>query len=721
MPSPTRNQLSFERPGSGDLWGALAAAAVLLPQAMAFGVTLYAIAGRDASSGAYAGLVGTAVLCVLSGFAGATRGLISAPTGPVLVLLGGALGGLVASDLDTIGVALGLSVTIALTGVLQFLIGASGGGRLIKYIPFPVVSGFMTGSAILMITSQIEPLRGSGAGQAWSGWIWLPGATALVTIAAARVIPRFAVQIPGPIAGLIAGAAVFHLLALMHGGTLPAAWMIGALPSIELSLPDVSFAILEALPWRVIAPAAAALAILASLDTLLTAVVADVQTGTRHDSRRELMGQGAGQMVSGLLGGMAGAGTTAATVIAIKSGGGRWVTLSTGVFFALLTAYAGDLTRALPIGALAGVIIAVAFDVADRDILTWLRRARIRQDAAIAILVTLITVLYDLMIAVAVGVLIAIVLFIRDQIRAPVVHRRSLATEMRSILSRPADERALLDAHGERIIVYELRGNLFFGTADRLLDELGQDLEQANWIIVDLRKVTRIDLTALKFFQQIANRLHAHGGQLLCCELHHGTGIDGSLSDAFRMAGGKQGAPVLTFNGRDEALEFAENALLEALATTPTQVDDVVALADNRACAYLNAAQIEALQGRLGSRDIAAGERLFGSGDSGTELYLVARGKVEIRVATTRHHYKRLALYGAGGFFGELALLKSGARAADAIAISNTRCWILERSTFETVKRDEPALAIALLAAICDTLVSNQRWSTAELSRLSEW
>ncbi len=711
----------LEAPRAGDAWGGLAAAAVLLPQAMAFGVTLYATAGFDASAGAYAGLVGTALMCLISGVAGGTRGLISAPTGPTLVLLGGAAAGLVASGLDATGVALGLAITVALTGALQFAIGASGGGRLIKYIPFPVVSGFMTGSAILMITSQLAPLSGGGAGPAWVDWIWLPAAAALVTIAGTRLVPRFLPQVPGPIAGLILGTLVFHLVALGNDAALPGAWVIGTLPGLSGAMPDVPLSALGALPWGVIVPAATALAVLASLDTLLTAVVADVATSTRHDSRREMMGQGLGQIGIALAGGMAAAGTTAATVIAIKSGGGRWVGAAAGLFFLALTAFAGEAGRLLPIGALAGVIIAVAFDVADRDILTWARGGRTRQDAAIAILVTLITVLYDLMVAVGVGVAIAIGLFIREQITAAVVHRRSSAVEMRSLRARPDRERELLERHGQRIIVYELRGNLFFGTADRLIDELGDDLQGPNWVILHLRRVSRIDLTAIKFLQQIANRLHRAGGTLLFSELHQGTGIQGTLAEAFRSTSEKQAAPVLTFNSRDEALEYAEDALLTELEYSPTRIDDRVALADNALCRHLDAGQVAALESVLGTRSVGAGEHLFHSGDSGDEIYLVESGQIEIRVATTEHHYRRLAIYGAGSFFGELALLKSGPRAADAVATAASTCRILQRERFLRFRDEQPALAIGLLTAICDTLVANQRWSTRELRRLSEW
>ncbi|MEQ8492939.1 MAG: SulP family inorganic anion transporter, partial [Gammaproteobacteria bacterium] len=441
-------------PRAGDLWGGLAAAAILLPQAMAFGVTLYALAGLDAAAGAYAGLVGTAMLCLASGLAGGTQGLITAPTGPTLVLLGSAVAGLAANGLAAGGIALGLAVTIALSGMLQLAIGASGGGRLVKYIPFPVVSGFMTGSALLMIEAQLAPLAGGEVPPAWGAWWWLPALAAAVTIAGVRLAPRLLPRVPGPIAGLVLGTVVFHALAALHGGGAPpSGWMIGAVPGFGAAGLGFDAAALGSLPWTVIVPAAVALAVLASLDTLLTAVVADVATGRRHDSRRELVGQGLGQVGAAALGGMAGAGTTAATVVAIKSGGGRWVGVAAGLVFLLVTAVAGDAGRLLPVGALAGVILAVAVDVADRDILTWARDGRTRQDAAIAVLVTLITVLYDLMIAVGVGIAIAVALFIREQIAAPVVHRRSTAAETRSIRSRSEAERALLDTHGARIVI----------------------------------------------------------------------------------------------------------------------------------------------------------------------------------------------------------------------------------------------------------------------------
>lgn len=689
---------------------------------MAIGVTLFAVAAGDAASGAYAGLVTTAALCLMAGLVGGAPGVISAPTGPALVLLASALAALIAQGLQGPGLMVGLAMVIVLAGVLQFLIGLSGGGRLIKYIPSPVISGFMTGSALLMIKSQTTALAGAGAGADWQDWRWLPAAAALITIAGVRLVPRFAPRVPAPIAGLALGTLAFHGLVAIHGGTAPAPWLIGKLAGFQGDALGLPLAGLSSLPYRVMLPSAAALAVLAALNTLLTAVVADAVTGLRHDSRRALMGQGLGMIASALTGGIAGSGTTAATIVAVRSGGTHWVSMAVAVLFVILIVFAGEAGRVLPIGALAGVIIAVAFDVADRDILVWARQRRTRQDAMIAVLVTGITVFYNLVAAVGGGVAIAILLFIREQIATPIVARRSSAREARSIKARPEAERALIEQHGERVVIFELRGNLFFGTTDRLIDEVGPALNGPNWVILHLRKVTHIDLTAVKLLQQVANRLHEHGGLLLFCELHAETGVGEDFEQALRLISDKRSnAPVRTFNGRDEALEFAENALLEALDYSRTRIDDAVALASNTIVRYLNAAQIDLLVRHLEPRHLQQGSNLFTEGAPGDELYLVMCGQVDIQLRTTAHHYKRLAIYGAGSFFGELALLKKGPRAAHAVAAAPTDLLVLSVNAFEGLKRDESALAIALLTAICDTLVNNQRWSTRELQRLSEW
>ena len=321
---------------TGDLWGGLAASAVVLPQAMAFGVALLSPGGFDASQGAIAGLLGAAIVCMVSGIFGGTRGLISAPTGPTLVLLGGALASLSQAGVSGGPLLINLAMVIICTGLFQIFIGLSGGGRLIKYIPYSVISGFLTGSAILMIMSQVEPLSGKIDNISWESWRWLPLVTAIVTLIATYLGPRYIKKLPGTIAGLLVGTLVFHLAAIFNPADIPGKWLIGELPKIDSVSLELSLDMLSSLSWAIIIPAALALSILASLDTLLTAVIADVNTGLRHNANLEMTGQGIGQIITGICGGMAAAGTTGATVVAVKSGGRRWAGVVAGLTFFIL-------------------------------------------------------------------------------------------------------------------------------------------------------------------------------------------------------------------------------------------------------------------------------------------------------------------------------------------------------------------------------------------------
>lgn len=707
---------------TGDIWGGLAASAVVLPQAMAFGVALLSPLGIGTAQGALSGLLAAAMLCIASGVSGGTRGLISAPTGPCLILLAGAMIAIHSTGATGSVLLLNLVAIVVLAGIFQFILGLTGGGRLIKYIPYPVISGFMTGSAILMILSQIKPLTSHVDNEAWQMWHWLPLLAAGITYLAMYLAPKYIRWLPNTIAGIIIGTIAFHIITLMNPGPVPEIWLIGELPELNKPGYVLSFEYLNGLIWYTIVPAALALAVLASIDTLLTSVIADVTTGERHKANYELAGQGIGHVLSGLAGGMAGAGTTGATIVSVKSGGRRWSGFMAGIAILVIIFIAGKLVQVLPVSVLAGIILFVGIHMLDLDILAWFKDRRMWQDAGIAVLVIATTVFYDLMAAVGLGVIIAIILFIRSQIKAPVVHRRSTAHSMRSLHRRSAREREILEAHGDRIVLYELRGNLFFATADRLLEELMPDLDAPNYIILHMQRVAQVDLTAIKFLQQIESRLNKNHGALIFCNVHHGIGIGFNIQDVFKTMGREdQDSPVLTFNGKDEALEYAENMLLEELGEETTHISDIIPLSENELCRNLDEDKLYIFEKLLKEKKINRGEKLFFAGDASNELYLVMQGEIEIRLPTTKHHYKRLANYGPGTYFGELGLLKSGMRVADAIATYPGKLLLLSQEAFTTLSQEHPEIAVHLLKNLAETTVEHQRWSTAEIQRLSEW
>jgi CRP-like cAMP-binding protein len=293
---------------------------------------------------------------------------------------------------------------------------------------------------------------------------------------------------------------------------------------------------------------------------------------------------------------------------------------------------------------------------------------------------------------------------------------------MRSVRARAEEERNLLDAHGDLIVVYELRGTLFFATADRVFEELMVDLMRPAWVILNLRRVQQVDLTGAKILQQIATRLHAHGGQLVFCEVHAGAGLGHDVGKTLcQLSPGSADPGVLTFNGTDEALEYAEDALLKTLGTDAVDAQDQVEIADLDICDGMDAEDISELQRVLTARTVAADELVFRQGDHGRELYLVLSGEIDIRFATTRHHHKRLAKYGPGTVFGEVSFIEPGPRAADAVAVQESELRVLDREHFTELARGRPDVAISLLRSLARLQGDHLRWTAGELRRLAEW
>ncbi|MBI4861037.1 MAG: SLC26A/SulP transporter family protein [Candidatus Riflebacteria bacterium] len=712
------------RPLLNDTIAGLAAAIVVLPQAMAFGVALLSPFGFDASRGALAGLISAASLSLVSGLFGGTMGLVSAPCGPVFVLLLDTLGVLAARGVSGASLLLALTAILVLAGSILVAIGLSGGGRLIKYIPWPVMAGFMTGAAVLMIRSQIKPLTGGIAlSRLLHDWGWLPLAVAALTYAIMEWVPRRWPAVPPTVAGLFGGTLVFHCAIALGPGKAPESWIIGTLPGFGAV--DLSFSVggLAALPMSTLLSTALALAILAALDTLMNSVIADAETGVRHDARRELIGQGIGHIVAGLLGGTGGSGTTAATVVCVKTGGRRWAAVVTGATCVLLVLFFGGVGRWLAISVLAAIIIRAAIHMIVWDALTvWPRYSVNRVGSVVALTVAGVTVVEDMMLGVAVGVCLAILMFIRAQVKAPVIHRRSTGDRCRSLRSRKVEENRLLDSHGDRVVLYELRGNLMFATADRLFSELLPDLDRPAWVILQLRRVQLIDLTGLKILLQIAGRLHRNGGHLIFSEVHDGTGVRLDLARAMLTVGGQhEELSTPTFMASDEALEYAENALLAQLGMHPVGQTEGIDLAHTAVGRDLSPDQLVALRKYLGTRRVETGEVVFSRGQAGQELYFVVSGEIDIRIPTDDHRYTRVATYGPGTMFGEIAFLEPGPRSADAVAVLPGELSVLARSAFLELSTTAPEVAIALLMALARMEGASLRRANEELTHLSQW
>ncbi|MDP3138190.1 MAG: SulP family inorganic anion transporter, partial [Burkholderiaceae bacterium] len=360
---------------TGDLWGGLAAMLVALPASIAFGVTIYsAIAPAHAALGALAGIVGAAVIGLIASTLGGTDRLISAPCAPAAAVLSAFAIELVSDGVPAGNIILLLLMLGILTGGFQVLFGFVGIGRLIKYIPYPVVSGYLTGVGLIIIGSQISKLLGDNTATHWYqslftplNWDWQAVAVGCATILAMLFGPKLTRQVPGTILGIVAGLVTYFGLATQDASLLQMVnnpLIIGPLgASGEGYFASITGRWHEIGDLRLsqvaaLMGSALTLAVLLSIDTLKTCVVLDQMTRTQHDPNRELVAQGIANIASSSVGGVPGAGTMGATLVNLSSGAttrasGLVEGISALVFALLLSSFIAW----IPVAALAGILI----------------------------------------------------------------------------------------------------------------------------------------------------------------------------------------------------------------------------------------------------------------------------------------------------------------------------------------------------------------------------
>lgn len=390
----------FTQNPRGDLFGGITAAIVALPLALAFGIS--------SGAGPVAGLYGAIIVGFFAAIFGGTPTQISGPTGPMTVVMTAMTAHFVAEFPDQ-GLALAFT-TVFLGGCLQVVFGVLRLGKYIIMVPYPVISGFMTGIGVIIILLELGPLLGfASAGKISAAIAALPqqvthldGHALLIGLLTLGVIfgwrGNFNRIIPAPLVALIAATLVIEWV--FPGSSIE---RIGEIPS---SLPALQIPVLHFELMREMLVNALMLAILGSIDSLLTSLVADNVTGTHHESDRELIGQGIGNAVAGLFGGLPGAGATMRTLVNIRAGGNSPLSGVTHALVLLaIVAGLGFLFEEIPQATLAGVLIKVGIDIIDWPFLRRLHRLP-RFPVALMLLVLWLTVFVDLITAVFVGVFI---------------------------------------------------------------------------------------------------------------------------------------------------------------------------------------------------------------------------------------------------------------------------------------------------------------------------
>jgi SulP family sulfate permease len=721
---------------AGDFWGGLAAMLVALPSAIAFGVTIYAAIGPSyAALGAIAGILGTTALGLFAPALGGTNRLITAPCAPAAAVLSGFAIESVHQGVPAVSVVLLLTVLGLLTGIIQILFGRARIGSFIKYIPYPVVSGYLSGVGIIIIGSQLPKFLGAPEATDWwhalmspELWKWQGLTVGAVTTLVMVLAPKVTKLVPAAILGLVAGVLTYFGIALFDKSLLALAHN----PLIIGSLPGGSGGFVDAVTgrWREIGELklgqigallgpALTLAVLLSIDTLKTCVVLDAMTRSRHDSNRELSAQGVGNIASAFIGGMPGAGQMGATLVNLSSGGQTRVS---GVFEGVLALLAfvllGSLVAWIPVASLAGILIVVGVRMIDRHSLQLLTSPWTIFDFVVVAAVVATALSVSLIAASGIGITLAMLLFIREQLASTVIRRKSYGNQLFAKQRRSVAEMKVLEERGEQTVIVELQGSLFFGTKDQLYRAIEPELGKRTYFILDMRRVQGVDVSVAYVLAQIRDSVAERNGFLIFTDLPQSLPNGRNLVTFFeQMEITTRTERVKLFPEVDDALVWVEDQIL-GVDSQAREEETLLELNEMDLFKERKEETMTALEACLEKRSYVAGERIYSVGDTGDELFLIRRGSVRILLpmeGTAGHH---LVTFGRGDFFGGLSFLDQQRRSNVAVAYADTDLFVLRRESFEKLAEEHKRLALNLIEAIARVLAMRLRYSDMELEAL---
>ncbi len=477
----------------GDLTGGLVAGVVALPLALAFGV--------QSGMGAAAGLYGAIAVGIFAALFGGTETQASGPTGPMTVVSAALVAGaieLTGSLESAMGILL---LTFLLGGLIQIVFGLLKIAGYVRYFPYPVVSGFMSGVGLIIVILQLFPLVGLSSPKSTVAVIQdLPRmfteangyalALGALTIVIYYVFPKITKAIPSALVALIVASLAGYFLQwdVPIIGEIPS-----GLPSLQI---DTFFPVLPE-AYGIIVEYAVVLAVLGSIDSLLTSVIADNMTKTKHDSDRELIGQGIGNALAAIIGGIPGAGATKGTVVNINAGGRTRLSGALhGIFLLTVLLGLGKLAAHIPLAVLAGLLIPIGFKIIDFKGLRHLRVVP-RADAIVLIIVLLVTTFGSLINAVGIGIALASLLFMK---KSSDLARKGLDVGPVSDFdgAQPwQDEMDFYEKYKDKVIIKHLYGPFFFGFTSYFKDEIKNLGNGIKALIIRMDRVPYIDQSGL--------------------------------------------------------------------------------------------------------------------------------------------------------------------------------------------------------------------------------
>jgi sulfate permease, SulP family len=777
----------------GDISGALSAAIITLPMCVGYGIIVFAPLGNEyAPQAAMTGVYSAVFAGFLAAFFGGNPIQITGPKALLMFVQASLVSGMAAghelslSPYDRYLVIVGLaSVSVFIAGIFQILFAVLRFGDITKYVPHPVVAGFTNGIGILLIVSQFKPLFGTDASfieilKQTEAVRPLTAGVGLFTLAAILVSERFVKYVPASLVGLAVGTALYYGLAVFMPQT-PLGPLIGII-RFEWPRPDIFLQLfhLESVRkiWTFVPNlvlTGLVIGLLSAMETLLSSVTSDNLTGNRHNSKRELIGQGIGNIVTSCFGSLAAAGSVPRTMANFKAGGrtplsGMMCSISIFLTMMLL----GPLVGKIPLTVIAGILITVGFSLFDRWTVKFIRKLiknplnqpkEILVNLLVTLTVTVVTVSANMLVAVGTGMAIASALFV-SKMGKSVVKRRYFGNQFHSKKMRGPEHTELLENEGHRIVVFELQGPIFFGSAENLSKEVEQAMETAIYCILDMKRVNEIDSTGANILLQISRGIEKKGKYLLISHLRENRSLWEFLKvmDVIGMLG-----KDMFFSDTDRSLEWAEelmlvqvsrsdaylryflskiplrrlpkpfenscfrqsdtDALFQAEAFASPAKTDSISESDGAA---MNPEQMNIVKGftpeesahfrkALIRQIYRKGEAVFREGDTGKDLYLLARGSVTVKIRLKEsNRLKRLFTFTPGVTFGEVALLDGKPRSADVWAEEDAEVFRLSFDDFNALRKEKPEIVIKLLLNIAKEFSRNLRRISNEVRVLED-
>ncbi|MFI3332884.1 MAG: SulP family inorganic anion transporter [Rikenellaceae bacterium] len=488
----------------GDITGGIIVSIVALPLAIAFGIA----SGLGPENGLITAIIGGFIVSFLGG----SSVQVGGPTGSFIVIVFGIV--------QKYGVE-GLMIATCMAGVIMLIMGLLKAGTVIKFIPYPIIIGYTAGVAVTIFTIQIKDLLGLTLHSesadfigSWSGYIaaidTFTLSSVLVSVATILIIifaPRISRKLPGSLIAIVGVTAATYYLSKFAGVN-----DIETIGSFSGSLPAPTMIPICLDTFRELLPYAATLAILGSIESLLSAIVSDGVTGDTHNSNTELIAQGAANIVSPLFGGMPVTGAVARTMTNIGNGGTTPISgIVHSVALLLVMLFLGSLTQHIPMACLGGVLVIVSYNMSGwRTVRSMLKGSR--SDTAVLITTFLLTVIFDLTIAIFVGMIMAMVLFMR---------RMAEATNV-SVTTNRLDLSDEGEIHHDEVLdiptgveVYEIDGPFFFGVANKFSDVMKNMHSKASVRIIRMRKVPFMDQTGIHNLESLVRSSKSNSIQVI--------------------------------------------------------------------------------------------------------------------------------------------------------------------------------------------------------------